>query len=44
MAKKTTIDDYKDRMNCPVGAVQIDPKTRKPIKPTKPSKPAKKGK
>ena len=29
--KKPTIDDYKDRMTCPIGAVQTDPKTRKPI-------------
>ena len=32
MAKsKTTIDDYKDRMTSPIGAVRIDPKTRQPI-------------
>lgn len=41
MAKKPSIDAYKDRMTSPVGAVLIDPKTRKPIKP---NKPAKKGK
>lgn len=28
---KSNIDDYKDRMTAPVGAVQIDPKTKKPI-------------
>lgn len=25
------IDDYKDRMSAPIGAVRTDPKTRKPI-------------
>lgn len=25
------IDEYKDRMSAPVGAVRTDPKTRKPI-------------
>lgn len=36
MAKsKTTIDDYKDRMTAPIGAVRTDPKTRQPIKPKK---------
>lgn len=44
MAKKPSIDAYKDRMTCPVGAVLIDPKTKKPIKPTKTNKPIKKGK
>ena len=34
--KKSTIDDYKDRMTCPINAVLIDPITRKPI--TKPKK------
>ncbi len=34
--KKPTIDDYKDRMTCPIGAVRTDPETRKPI--TKPKK------
>ncbi len=33
MAKqKNRIDDYKDRMSSPIGAVRIDPKTKKPIK------------
>lgn len=32
MATKTKIEDYKDRMTSPVGAVRIDPKTKKPIK------------
>lgn len=32
MAKaKSNIKDYKDRLSSPVGAVRIDPKTRKPI-------------
>lgn len=30
--KKTSINDYKNRMDSPIGATQIDPKTRKPIK------------
>ena len=30
--KKNGIDAYKDRMTSPIGAVRIDPKTRKPIK------------
>ncbi len=34
---KNSINDYKDRMSSPVGAVRINPKTRKPIK-TKRSK------
>ena len=29
--KKTTIDDFKNRMTCPVNIVRTDPKTRKPI-------------
>ena len=29
--RKTSIDDYKDRMTCPVGAIRTNPKTRKPI-------------
>lgn len=29
---KTKIEDYKDRMSSPIGAVRIDPKTKKPIK------------
>ena len=33
--KKTSIDDYKDRMTCPFGAVRLDPKTNKPMKKTK---------
>ena len=34
--KKTTgIDAYKDRTTAPIGAIQIDPKTRKPIAPKK---------
>ena len=33
--KKPGIDAYKNRMTAPVGAVQIDPKTRKPIAPKK---------
>lgn len=32
--KKATINDYKNRMTSPIGAVRIDPKTRKPIKTT----------
>lgn len=32
MAKKPTINDYKDRMSAPIGAVQIDVKTGKPIR------------
>ncbi len=35
--KKTSIKDYKDRLTAPIGAVQIDPKTRKPIAPKKTS-------
>ena len=31
--KKNSIDDYKDRMTSPIGAVRIDPKTGKAIKP-----------
>ena len=30
--KKNGINAYKDRMTSPIGVVQIDPKTRKPIK------------
>lgn len=30
MAKRN-IADYKNRMNAPVGAIQVDPKTGKPI-------------
>ena len=33
--KKPTIDDYKDRMTCPINAIRIDPKTKKPITNTK---------
>ena len=29
---KANIGDYKDRMTSPIGAVRIDPKTKKPIK------------
>ena len=29
--EKPTIDDFKDRMSCPITAVRIDPETRKPI-------------
>lgn len=36
MAKRS-IDDYKDRLGSPVGAVQIDPKTGKTIKAGKKS-------
>lgn len=32
---KNNIDDYKNRMTSPIGAVRIDPKTGKPIKPAK---------
>ena len=39
-AKKPTINDYKDRMTAPIGAVRINPKTGKPI----PNKTTKKGK
>ena len=38
MKKATTINDYKNRMTSPIGAVRIDPKTRKPIKDTKKKK------
>ena len=31
MATKSNINDYKNRMDSPIGAVRIDPKTRKPI-------------
>ena len=31
MAKKSSIGEYKDRMNSPVGIVLTDPKTKKPI-------------
>lgn len=34
--EKHTIDDFKDRMTCPINVILIDPKTRKPI--TKPKK------
>ena len=47
MATKNNINDYKDRMSAPMGAVLIDPKTKKPIKNTTKStskKPAKRGK
>lgn len=37
--KKLTIDDYKDRMTCPINVVRTDPITRQPI-----TKPKKKGK
>ena len=33
--KKTSINDYKNRMNAPIGAVRIDPKTGKPIAKTR---------
>lgn len=29
---KNRIDEYKDRMDSPMGIVRTDPKTRKPIK------------
>lgn len=29
--EKTTIDDFKDRMNCPISAVRIDPETGEPV-------------
>ena len=32
MAKKPSINDYRDRMTAPVGVVLTDPKTRKPLK------------
>ena len=32
MAKKANINDYKDRMSSPIGAVRLDPKTMKPAK------------
>lgn len=38
------IDAYKDRMTAPVGAVKIDPKTKKPIKSGSKSKSKKRGK
>ncbi len=37
--KKSSIDDFKDRMTCPINVVLIDPITRQPI-----PKPKKKGK
>ncbi len=33
--KKTSINDYKNRMDAPVGAVRIDPKTGKPLSTSK---------
>ena len=30
--KKPKIEDYRNRMMAPMGAVEIDPKTKKPIK------------
>ena len=35
------IEDYKNRMTAPIGAVRIDPKTRKPI-PARPATETKK--
>lgn len=35
---KTNINQYKNRMDSPVGAVRIDPKTRKPITAKKSTK------
>ena len=32
------IDEYKNRLSSPIGAVRIDPKTKKPIKSTKTKK------
>lgn len=32
--KKPSINDYKDRMDSPVGAIRIDPKTKKPVNKT----------
>ena len=29
--KRPSIKDYKNRMSAPIGAVQIDPKTGKPL-------------
>ena len=34
---KNSIDAYKNRMSSPIGAVLIDPKTKKPIKARKSS-------
>lgn len=33
---KSNINEFKDRMTCPIAATRIDPKTKKPIesKPT----------
>ena len=31
-AKKPKIEDYRNRMLAPMGAIEIDPKTKKPIK------------
>ena len=42
MAKKPSIDDYKNRLDSPIGAIRIDPKTNKPMKP-KAKKSKKKG-
>ena len=36
--KKTSIDQYKNRMTAPIGAVRIDPKTGKPLSNRKTSK------
>ena len=41
---KNNINDYKDRMDAPIGATRIDPVTKKPIKSTRKSPTAKKGK
>lgn len=40
--KKTSINDYKDRMSAPMGGREIDPKTKKPIKKGGTSKTTKK--
>lgn len=42
--KKHTIDDFKDRMSCPINAVRTDPRTRKPITGTKTKTTKKRGK
>lgn len=35
MAKKTSINEYKNRLDSPIGAVRISPKTGKPIRAKK---------
>ena len=37
--RKTNINDYKDRMSSPVGAIRTDPVTREPLPPMEPYEP-----